>query len=116
MLTLDTGTAFGGLVLPLVMSPIISSVGVSKALRYQSIFLTVIMVPVLWFFKPRIPPSSNVAVNSSAPRGEVVTRKSLWLLWKDVGFVSFVVVNILHSLAYFLPMVWLPSAFMLSRF
>ena len=94
------GTALGGLFLPLVLPPLISAHGPSATLRYLSVSAIAVLIPALPFIKPRLPESR---VHGPARREE--TRA--WM--RDWRFLALLMINTLQGLAYFVPLVYLPS-------
>lgn len=89
----------GGIVLPLVIPRLISAFGVAKALRYISIGITVVLIPLLPFVKPRIPLSRTSHV--APPRNrDWMTDRIFWVV---------IIINTLIGFAYYLPLIWLPS-------
>lgn len=103
-LTLYTGTATGGVFFPLVLPHIITAVGVTKTIRYMSIFVFTLMIPILPFYKGRVP-QTRAYIQGPAPRG---AREQFSPLWNPT-FVGLLLVNTVQSFAHFLPLVWLPS-------
>ncbi|KAF9260480.1 MFS general substrate transporter [Marasmius fiardii PR-910] len=96
------GSALGGVVLPLALPSLISSQGPQKALRYLSIIIIGLLVPVLPFAKGRIP-GLRSRVAGSEPRG--MTR--VWL--KSKAFWILICVNTLQGFGHYVPIVWLPT-------
>ncbi|KAG9119750.1 hypothetical protein FRC07_005069 [Ceratobasidium sp. 392] len=94
-----TGTAVGGLVLPLILPSIIQPHGVSVTLRYLSIASFVSLSAVLPFIQPRLPEERvrRLAVESNARWS---TNKTFWAI---------LVVTALQGFAYFLPILYLPT-------
>ena len=95
----STGTAVGGLILPIVQPKLISAYGTSATLRILGIAMAVILVPLLPFLKGRLP-------NIRQAHGPTPRLKHPLL---SFGFIMLMLVNTLQSLAYFVPLVWLPS-------
>ena len=94
-----TGTAVGGLVLPIVEPRLMSAYGTSSTLRILGIAMTIMLVPLLPFLKGRLP---NIRqAHGPTPR----SQHSLLSL----SFMMLMLVNTVQSLAYFTPIVWLPS-------
>jgi len=101
------GLGTGGILFPLVLPPIIAAVGVAKAVRYMAIIVVGILVPVIPFYKGRLP-QTRTYIQGPTPRG---ARGRSHPLWKP-SFLAFLVVNLIQSLAHFLPLTWLPSAYL----
>ncbi|KIK61604.1 hypothetical protein GYMLUDRAFT_243300 [Collybiopsis luxurians FD-317 M1] len=96
------GTAVGGIVLPLIFPPLLSSYGPSKSLRILSICIAALIFPLLPFIKGRFPESRSRA-HGPTPRGRG-NRK--WL--KSKPFWMLVLANTFQGFGYFVPIVWLP--------
>ncbi|TDL22145.1 MFS general substrate transporter [Rickenella mellea] len=94
------GTSFGGLILPLIFPRLISRYGPSKALRILSVAFLCLILPTVPFLRPRLP---QARVQGPRSRG---SNKS-WL--KDRSFLLVIFANTLQGLAYFVPIVWLPT-------
>lgn len=94
------GTALGGLFLPLVLPPLIRAHGSAVTLRYLSVAAIVVLTLALPFIKPRLPESR---VHGPSRRDE----NKAWM--KDWRFWALLVINTLQGLAYFVPLVYLPS-------
>ncbi|KAJ3756588.1 MFS general substrate transporter [Lentinula raphanica] len=97
------GTSVGGILLPLVLSPMLSSYGPPKTLRILSIAIVLLVVPILPFVKGRLPVSRNRAMGPiPRGRGNVDWKKS-------ISFWVLVVANTFQGFGYFVPIVWLPT-------
>ncbi|KAJ3745449.1 major facilitator superfamily domain-containing protein [Lentinula detonsa] len=97
------GTGVGGILLPLILPPLLSSYGPPKTLRILSIAIVLLVVPLLPFIKGRLPESRNRAMGPSPRgRGDVEWKKS-------VSFWVLVVANTFQGFGYFVPIVWLPT-------
>ncbi|KZV73171.1 MFS general substrate transporter [Peniophora sp. CONT] len=94
------GTALGGLFLPLILPPLISKYGSAVTLRYLSVAAIVTLIPALPFIKPRLPESR---VHGPSRREE----NKEWM--KDWRFWALLSINTLQGLAYFVPLVYLPT-------
>ena len=95
----STGTAVGGLILPIVQPKLISAYGTSATLRILGIAMAVILVPLLPFLKGRLPNIRQTHGPTPRPKHSLLS----------FGFIMLMLVNTLQSLAYFVPLVWLPS-------
>ncbi|GJE99307.1 MFS general substrate transporter [Phanerochaete sordida] len=104
---IDAGTACGGLVLPLILPPLVDKHGSAKILRYYSIVCLGLLTLILPFVRGRLPEARMVhgPVN---PRAFAVTQNRLFWL-KDKTFWVINVANTLQGLAYFVPLLWLPT-------
>ncbi|KAJ7069458.1 MFS general substrate transporter [Mycena amicta] len=98
---LFAGTAAGGLVLPLTLPHLISKYGTSKTLRILAIAIGVLLLLLVPFVKGRLP-QTRTRIRGPAPRG-------LRDWFKQRGFWVFFTVNTLQALAYFIPIVYLPT-------
>ncbi|KAF7313006.1 hypothetical protein MKEN_00985500 [Mycena kentingensis (nom. inval.)] len=98
---LFAGTAVGGLLLPLVLPHLISAYGLAKTLRILAIGIGSLLLPVLPFLKGRLP-QNRTRVQGPTPRG--VANWS-----RNRGFWLFLTINTLHGLAYFVPIIYLPT-------
>ncbi|KAJ7256824.1 major facilitator superfamily domain-containing protein [Mycena haematopus] len=98
---LFAGNTAGGLVLPLALPPLISKYGSSKTLRILGIVIAVLLFLLLPFVKGRLP-QTRVRIQGPAPRGarDWMKHRSFWL---------FLAVNTLQCLAYFVPIIYLPT-------
>lgn len=96
-----SGTAVGGLALPLMLPSLLSRFGSAKTLRALSIVELVVLCFTLPFVKARLPetkihgPGPRAAVN----RGWIKNRR-LWFILSA---------STLQGLGYFVPILWLPS-------
>ena len=100
-------TASGGLVLPLVLPPLLDKYGSAKVLRFYSIVCLCTLTLILPFVRGRLPEARQVhgPVN---PRAISATESRMFWL-KDRSFWIFNIANTLQGLAYFVPLLWLPS-------
>ena len=102
------GTSVGGLFLPLLLPNLINAYGVATTLRILSISIVVFILPSLPFLRPRLPerrvhaPGTRHSVDS-----EERMRKTELL--KNPNFIFGIAANTLQGLAYFVPLLWLPS-------
>ena len=94
------GTSVGGVFLPLVIPSLLDEYGISKSLRILSITFTSLLLPAIYFIRPRIPEGH---IQGPSPRG----RDYSWM--KNRVFILFILANTLQGLAYFVPLTWLPS-------
>lgn len=98
------GTGAGGILLPLVIPGIIESVGAAKALRYMSVCIMALLIPLLPFYRGRLP-QVRASTQGPHPRGASERKNP----FKDVMFLVFMVTNTIQAFAYFVPIIWLPS-------
>ncbi|KUL90590.1 hypothetical protein ZTR_00350 [Talaromyces verruculosus] len=92
------GTGVSGVVLPLLMQWLINTHGFRTTLRVWSTVLLLLIGPLLYFVKPRIP----IAQNSS-------TRPFNLKFLRNKSFMIFQLGNILQALGFFLPTIYLPT-------
>lgn len=102
------GTALGGLFLPLILPSLIAKHGAAVTLRYLSVAAIATLIPALPFIKPRLPESR---VHGAIRRAE---DSRAWL--RDWRFGVLLFINTLQGLAYFVPIIYLPSEPCLLRF
>ncbi|EKM49544.1 uncharacterized protein PHACADRAFT_106372 [Phanerochaete carnosa HHB-10118-sp] len=102
---IDAGTACGGLLLPLILPPLLNRFGSTKVLRFYSIVCLGILVVVLPFVRGRLP-EARVMHGPINPRA-VAQHRFFWL--KDKTFWVINLANTLQGLAYFVPLLWLPT-------
>ncbi|EON65962.1 hypothetical protein W97_05204 [Coniosporium apollinis CBS 100218] len=91
------GTGLAGFILPLVMEWLLHDYGYKTTLRVWAVALFVLTAPLLYFVRPRLPLN-----RTSAPRRfdlSFLTSKTFNIL--QAG-------NIIESLGYFLPTIYLP--------
>lgn len=92
------GTGAAGLILPFVMSWLLSSYGFRTTLRVWAITFCILAGPFIYYVKPRIPVSK-----SSGPQKisfDFVGTKLFWML--QIG-------NIIEGLGFFIPSIYLPT-------
>ncbi|KAJ3490665.1 hypothetical protein NLI96_g1266 [Meripilus lineatus] len=96
-----SGTATGGLLLPLILPQFITKFGAAKTLRYLAVAKLIMLTLTLPFIRPRLP-VARVHGPSARSRGDRswLKEKTLWLM---------IFANTLQGIAYFVPVVWLPS-------
>ena len=99
-LALLTGTAVGGLILPLTIPTLISKYGVAAALRILAVGIAIILIPLIPFVKPRLP-ESRTRQHARVPRNREWAKDPL--IWIALA------ANTLQAFGYFIPVVWLPS-------
>ncbi|KAJ4465335.1 major facilitator superfamily domain-containing protein [Lentinula lateritia] len=97
------GTAVGGILLPLILPPLISSYGPPKTLRILSIAIALLIVPLLPLIKGRLP-ESRIRTMGPTPRGR---GNAEWT--KSILFWILVLANTFQGFGYFVPIVWLPT-------
>ncbi|KAL8790692.1 MAG: hypothetical protein Q9195_006234 [Heterodermia aff. obscurata] len=92
------GTGVSGICVPLVMNWGLGKYGHSTMLRTWAITVVILSAPLLYYVKPRIP----ISVSSRPRRLDMsfVRTSTFWTL--QTG-------NILESLGFFIPNIWLPT-------
>ena len=104
---LRSGTAVGGVLLPIVMPILVNAYGPSKTLRVLSIAVLLLILPGVPFLRPRLPENRVYAPQSRSAIDD--TEFKSWI--KNPTFVLSMLANLLQGFAYFLPMLWLPSKY-----
>ncbi|KAI9371433.1 MFS general substrate transporter [Aspergillus egyptiacus] len=92
------GTGLGGVILPIVMEQLLSRYGFQTTLRAFAIALFLLIAPLVYFVKPRVP-----AVN----RARAPIPNLRFLLTKT--FALFEICNVVEALGFFLPSLYLPT-------
>lgn len=81
--------------MPLAMDATLKAYGFRTALRGAAVIIFVLCVPALYFVRPRLP-------------SKKVKHFDFWFVL-DPTFLTFELVNIIQSLGYFLPSIYLPT-------
>lgn len=98
---LFAGTAATGLVLPFVIPPLLESVGIAATLRILSGMVLSLLLPALYYIRPRLPESRIHGPGR---------RTGALLGWaKDPSWWSLVVANTIQGFAFFVPILWIPT-------
>ncbi|GAA94519.1 uncharacterized protein L969DRAFT_14266 [Mixia osmundae IAM 14324] len=96
------GTAAGGLILPFVLNALIDRFGLERALQSLGVFTGLALACLLPLTRNRVPLSKA----TGAPHATYgfasfpVRNKALWIYF---------LANLLNSMAYFIPALWLPA-------
>lgn len=93
-----SGTGVGGVLIPLLLQTFLERFGFRTTLRIWAVCLSVLSIPVFFFVKPRLPPSSTMRAKP-LNLGFVINRT----------FLFYQSANIIESLGYFLPALYLPA-------
>ncbi|KAK7047429.1 hypothetical protein VNI00_006660 [Paramarasmius palmivorus] len=101
---ISAGTAAGGLIFPLFLPTLISSQGISKALRYMSIGLVVSIAPMLPLVRGRLPEIRSPRARAPA---RMMLGEKAWLT--NMTFWVVLIANTLQGFGYFVPVLWLPT-------
>ncbi|KAI0514528.1 major facilitator superfamily domain-containing protein [Xylaria bambusicola] len=93
-----SGTGLAGVILPLLLQSLLGSLGFRNTLRVWAALLFVLAAPAAFLIKPRLPPS---ATSHAKPF-------NLWFLVTP-AFLVYQTANIVESMGYFLPGIYLPT-------
>ncbi|KAI1271111.1 major facilitator superfamily domain-containing protein [Xylaria sp. FL0933] len=93
-----SGTGLAGVILPLVLQWLLSALGFRNTLRLWAGLLFVLAAPAAFLIKPRLPPSATSHVKPF----------NLWFLVTP-AFLVYQAANIVESMGYFLPGIYLPT-------
>lgn len=96
--TTIAGQAIAGAILPVVLEWLLDSYGFRTTLRVCALSFAVLTFPIIFFFKPRIP-------LSRATR----SRSFDMSFWKNRNYLILQSGNVIQSLGYFLPVIYLPT-------
>ncbi|KAL5407413.1 hypothetical protein PMIN06_004653 [Paraphaeosphaeria minitans] len=92
------GLGLSGAIMPIVLRWLLDSYGFRTTLRVCALSVVALNLPVLFFFKPRLPLSQTTQF-----------REFDMSFWTCSNFLIFQSGNILQGLGYFLPAIYLPS-------
>ncbi|KAI3318009.1 major facilitator superfamily transporter [Xylariaceae sp. AK1471] len=93
-----SGTGLAGVVLPLLMESLLSSLGFRNTLRLWAGLLFVLTAPLAIFIKPRLPPSATSHIKPFNLRFLVTP-----------AFLLYQTANIVEAMGFFLPGIYLPT-------
>ena len=93
-----SGTGLGGCTIPLLLQFLLSKYGFRTTLRLWSVLLFVLTIPLIYFIKPRLPPSANGHMR----------RVNLGFV-KRSPFLLYQAANIIEGVGFFLPGIYLPT-------
>ncbi|KAI0434320.1 major facilitator superfamily domain-containing protein [Xylaria sp. FL1042] len=93
-----SGTGLAGVILPLVLQWLLGALGFRNTLRLWAGLLFVLAAPAAFLIKPRLPPSVTSHVKPF----------NLWFLVTP-AFLVYQAANIVESMGYFLPGIYLPT-------
>lgn len=96
----QAGTGLSGVIFPVTIQWMLNEYGFRTTLRIWSVLLMLLIVPVIYFVKPRIPTSTNLA--------STIRPFDLSFVWTK-SFTIYQVCNTIEALGFFLPAVYLPS-------
>ncbi|KAL3419533.1 major facilitator superfamily transporter [Phlyctema vagabunda] len=91
------GTGVGGLIIPFIMKSLLKGFGIEIALRAYAVLLLIFALPLMVFLRPRIPQSQ---VTQPPQSTSFFLGSTFWI---------FQFANIVQSLGFFLPEIYLPS-------
>jgi MFS family permease len=92
---LSAGSGLGGVVLPFTINAAFAAFSFRTVLRAYAGALLVLLGPALWFVRPRLPPTA--------------TRRFDLTFLRTPAFLLFGLGNVLQSLGFFIPSVYLPT-------
>lgn len=95
---LQAGTALSGVIIPLLMQHVLEKYGYATTLRVWAITLFILIAPLLYFIKPRIPISPNT---TSRPVDFSFLKTRIFSLYQ--------ICNVIEALGFFLPSIYMPS-------
>jgi MCP family monocarboxylic acid transporter-like MFS transporter 10 len=96
-----SGTAVGGIILPIVLTRLLKSYSIARTLQILSIAIGCLIIPFFPFAKGRLPLAQAVG---PAPRSD---PRNSWI--RNISFWLFMGVNTLQGFGYFVPILWLPT-------
>ena len=102
-----TGTAVGGLFLPLILPTLLEKYGSARTLRGLSVAEALLLCFSLPFIKGRLP---EARVHGPGPRSN--GNRHFLTAFREPRLLFVLCANTMQGLAYFVPMLWLPSAFL----
>ncbi|KAF9767901.1 hypothetical protein IL306_014870 [Fusarium sp. DS 682] len=94
-----SGTGTGGVIIPFILESFLQRYGFRTTLRVWAVCLMILSTPAFFFVKPRIPASSAGATRLHLRFGFIFNKT----------FMIYQAFNIIESLGYFLPALYLPS-------
>ncbi|EJT97393.1 MFS general substrate transporter [Dacryopinax primogenitus] len=93
------GTSAGGILLPLALPYLIGPYGPQLAVRYLSLAVLLSLIPSLFLIQPRLR-DPRVVRTPAMGRSGWYRNRGLWIL---------MAANTVQALAYFVPIIWLPT-------
>ncbi|KAF2113364.1 major facilitator superfamily domain-containing protein [Lophiotrema nucula] len=96
--TTMAGLGMSGAILPFVLEWLLNNYGFRTTLRVCAITFVALNFPILFFFKPRIPLSQTSH-----------SRSFDMSFWKNSNYLILQSGNVIQSLGYFLPAIYLPT-------
>ncbi|KAL7799903.1 major facilitator superfamily domain-containing protein [Trichoderma ceciliae] len=93
-----SGTGLGGFVIPLVLEALLSRYGFRVTLRIWAVALFATTMPLVYFVKPRLPPSMTAHI-----------KPLDWGFAKNRVFAMYQLGNFVESMGFFLPGIFLPT-------
>ncbi|KAI9155025.1 MFS transporter asaE [Paramyrothecium foliicola] len=93
-----SGTGIGGFAIPMLLEYFLGRYGFRTTLRIWTVALFVLTIPLVYFIKPRLPPSATTHIKAYK-LGFVFDR----------FFVLYFLANFIEALGFFLPGIYLPS-------
>lgn len=93
-----SGTGLGGCTIPLLLEFLLGKYGFRTTLRVWAVALFLLTIPLVFFIKPRLPPSATTHIN---PRNLGFMRHRAFILYE--------IANIVEAVGFFLPGIYLPT-------
>ncbi|KAH7320831.1 major facilitator superfamily domain-containing protein [Stachybotrys elegans] len=92
-----SGTGLGGFSIPMLLEMLLSRYGFRTTLRVWAVALFLLTIPLVYFIKPRLPPSATTNIKPF----------QIGFMFKTT-FLIYQAGNVLQSLGFFLPGIYLP--------
>ncbi|KAF2180501.1 MFS general substrate transporter [Zopfia rhizophila CBS 207.26] len=96
--TTMAGLGMSGAILPVILEWLLHSYGFRTTLRVCALTFVALNFPILFFFKPRVPLSQTSQ-----------SRRFDLSFWKSSNYLILQSGNVIQSLGYFLPAIYLPT-------
>lgn len=93
-----SGTGIGGFVIPMLLEHFLARYGFRTTLRIWTLALFILTIPLVYFIKPRLPPSATSHIKPYK-LGFMLNRY----------FILYLFTNFVEALGFFLPGIYLPS-------
>ncbi|CAH0023710.1 unnamed protein product [Clonostachys rhizophaga] len=93
------GGGASGIVIPFLMEWILDTWGFPTAFRVWSVIFTILTIPALFYLKPRL-------YNNQF---DADSNENAWAFFKSPAFWIFSAGNLVQSMGYFMPLLYLPS-------
>lgn len=93
-----SGTGLGGFTIPLVLEALLNRYGFRTTLRIWAVALFVLTMPLVYFVKPRLPPSMTAHI-----------KPLDWSFMNTRVFAMYQLGNVIEGMGFFLPGIFLPT-------